>query len=92
MTMFPDKPQNHLGQPVSLPTVDTPSQPTNLLVSPDTPQAVPPGDAILHAALQAKQLAAQYANDPFRLSEALGELRAKYLVEQYQITSSRAEP
>lgn len=40
---------------------------------------------------QAKRLAAQYQNDPYRLCSALQQLKAKYLSDQFQITSKAAE-
>lgn|GEM_PF-1516376 len=97
--MQPDTPQSPPGQPgqqSSLPPMSmgqpqsqaspagsaVPLGPHNTPIAPDRTAA--------HYASQARQLATQYANDPFRLSEALGQLKAAYLSEQYHITSKQA--
>jgi len=48
-----------------------------------------PGTAAV--ATQAQHLAAQYAHDPYRLNEALTQLRLLHLAQHYHITPSGAE-
>jgi hypothetical protein len=88
--MFPDNAQNHTGSSTSLPPVaaqpqQAPSNSAPLHPSSSSPSA----GAAEHYALQARQLIVQYANDPYRLCEALIQLKAAYLSEQYHITTSK---
>jgi hypothetical protein len=65
-------------------TAAVPSQPV-------VPLPMPVGDATTRSVAQAKQLALQYANDPYLLSEALGQLKTTYLADQYHIVPSQAD-
>jgi Txe/YoeB family toxin of Txe-Axe toxin-antitoxin module len=43
------------------------------------------------AMAQAKQLVKQYAQDPFRLSGAIEQLKSSYLAEEHHIVTKPAE-
>jgi len=87
--MFPDVPQNQPGTSANLPMIPQQTQPTV------SGQALPPtagtSASVTQVGLQAKQLVAQYGNDPFRLSAALEQLKSNYLAEQYHIIPNSAE-
>jgi hypothetical protein len=93
--MFPNNPQNHHpSEPASLPAVPVTSQqqPTGAVPSqPAVPSPMPVGDATARSVAQAKQLALQYANDPYLFSEALSQLKTTYLADQYHIVPSQAD-
>jgi hypothetical protein len=92
--MFPNNPQNHHpSEPASLPAVHPTNQQQPAGAVPLNP-ALPPkpvGDTTAHSVAQAKQLALQYANDPYLFSEAMGQLKAAYLADQYHIAPSQAD-
>lgn len=41
--------------------------------------------------MQARSLVTQYQHDPYRLSGALGQLKAQYLADQFHITPKPAD-
>ena len=96
--MQPDTSQSPPGQPgqqSSLPPMSmgqpqSQASPAGSAVPLGLQTPIAPDRTAAHYAAQAKQLAAQYANDPYKLSEALGQLKAAYLSEQYHITSNQA--
>lgn len=47
--------------------------------------------AELRAAEQAKRLVSQYGNDPYRLSEALGRLKATFQADQFHIVPKQTD-
>ena len=92
--MFPNNPQNHQPtEPTGLPAVSPASQQQASRAVPSNPpsQPVAVGDAIVRSVAQAKQLSAQYGNDPYRLSEAMSQLKATYLAEQYHVVPNQVD-
>lgn len=90
--MSPNSPyQSQPGEPVSLPPVPAMGQP--LPAVPPASQPVQPQtiDAVARVAAEARGLTVQYANDPYKLSEALSQLKNTYLADQYHITTNQAE-
>lgn len=87
--MLPNNPQSQPGEPNHLPPVAA-GQP--LAPVPAGPAAVPAASADTAAqyAAKAKQVIAQYGNDPYRLGEALNQLKAGYLAQQHNITINQA--
>ena len=89
--MPPNHSQNQPTIPASLPAV------SSGLAQPGTPSTNPAlrqvgtDDRVAHNIAQAKQLVLRYGNDPFKLSEALNQLKVAYLAEQYNITVNQAE-
>lgn len=75
--------------PVQLPQT---SQAAPAPIPPQPPQ-VPAGPKALaeHVPEQAKQLVEQYRQDPFRMSNALNQLKASYLAEHYHVTPNTVE-
>jgi hypothetical protein len=55
------------------------------------PESAPMTDLTAAASLQAKSLVTQYQHDPYRLSGALQQLKAKYLADQFQIIPKAAD-
>ena len=90
--MQPNTPDNQPNIQASLPPVH--STLLNQQAAPvgvgETNQASPTTDAASHYAMKAKQLVAQYGNDPYKLAAALGQLKTAYFAEQYHITSNPA--
>lgn len=86
--MSPNNPQSPSGEPNHLPPVaaDQPMAPV-----PAPPAALPPAsaDAAAQYAAKAKQVIAQYGNDPYRLGEALNQLKSGYLAQQHHITTNQ---
>jgi len=86
-------PENHQnvpsGVPASLPVV--PAQPQS--TGPVRPaQPVPPSANLAEVvSLQAKSLVSQYQQDPYRLSGAMQQLKAKYLADQFHISIKSAD-
>jgi hypothetical protein len=92
--MFPNDPQNHPGNVTSLPAMPPVAQPQQQmpLVSSTAPvHHAAAEDIDARVAAQAKQLTLQYAGDPYKLSEALSQLKSAYLAEQYHITANQVE-
>lgn len=92
--MFPNDLQNQPGNPTSLPAmppVGQPQQQAPIAASPVSASHVATEDVSARVAAQAKQLTLQYAGDPYKLSEALNQLKAAYLAEQYHVTTNQAE-
>jgi hypothetical protein len=87
--MPPVNPQNSPSVPTSLPPVAADQQQFKPAPAPTSP-AGPSLSVSEHYAVQAKQALVQYAGDPYRLSEALSQLKAAYLSEQYHITANKA--
>jgi hypothetical protein len=91
--MPPNNPyQNQTGEPVSLPPVlstagQSQAVPTQA-VQPVQPSATVT-DTTVRAVADAEHLVKQYINDPFQMSEALGQLKASYLAEHYQINLNK---
>ena len=58
------------------------------------PSMTPAGNGMTsgeQAMAQAKQLVKQYAQDPFRLSGAIEQLKSSYLAEEHHIVTKPAE-
>jgi hypothetical protein len=95
--MFPNDQQSNPGNPASLPAMPAMPQLPQQAAGPapmPTPQAsqlVASEDAAARAAAQARQLISQYGGDPYKLSEALNQLKAVYLADQYHVTPNQAE-
>lgn len=99
--MYPETPQDHSTSPASLPAVPLPPQGTPVEqpgrapepiqpVNPPTPGSVANANDT-QIVVQAKQLVAQYQNDPFRLSGTLQQLKGNYLAEHFNITPNSVE-
>lgn len=92
--MFPNNPNSpHPTEPASLPAVSPASQqqPASAIQPSPATQSIPAGDVTIGSVAQAKQLAQQYINDPYRLSEAISQLKASYQANQYHITPNQVE-
>ena len=87
--MNPENAPNQSAGPASLPPL--PLQPA--AVSSEAVQAPAPSSALQRdqVIVQAKALLQQYQADPHGLSEALRELKASYLANQFHITPNVAE-
>ena len=91
IVMPPNNSQHHSGMPATnLPPISAQPQQT-APAAPVSPNLVPgsSSDAAAHYAAQARQAVVQYANDPYRLCEVLGQLKSAFLLEQYHITSNK---
>lgn len=92
--MLPDGTKNTMSKVVNLPIVPGTSQgsskPVSSVASQD-PVHVVATDATVRAVSQAKQLVRRHKDDPFSLSEGLGQLKAVYLAEQYNIRPNQAD-
>lgn len=81
--------------PASLPVVPPQPQPQAApsAAVPPQPQAdvTPPTDLTQAVSMQARSLVTQYQHDPYRLSGALGQLKAQYLADQFHITPKPAD-
>lgn len=79
-------PQNLPGSATGGMPVQSPSIPTT------TPQAHVPNPQLAQKVdEQVKALVAQYQQDPYKLCEALVQLKASYLAENFNIIPSAAE-
>jgi len=92
--MQPHVPQDQSVQVADLPLTSRPSETNVPPLATQTsaiPGAVSSSGSLQQMAEQVEQLTVQYGQDPFKLSNALSELRAKYLAEQYHIVPSSVE-
>lgn len=90
--MFPNNSQNHSDVPASLPPISSSGQSQQQTSQPAHAVPVQAGSnaaTMAHYAAQTKQLVEQYSNDPYKLSEALSQLKSAYLTEQFHITSNQ---
>jgi hypothetical protein len=89
--MQPDAHQPQSADPAQLPQVSSlqPNAATQggpaLAAAPSMPPTAPQA-SMADAANQAKRLVAQYQQDPYRLSEAIGQLKASAQAVHYNIT------
>jgi len=91
--MYPDAQQHQPAGPASLPPVAiqseaVPSAPAPL---PSMPSGGNPAATVEQVVMQAKLLTKQYAQDPFRLSGAVEQLKSSYLAEQHHIATKPVE-
>jgi len=92
--MFPNNPHNpNPTESASLPAVSPIGQQQSArAIQPSmAPQPISAGDVTIRSVAQAKQLAQQYINDPYRLSEAMSQLKAAYQANQYHIVPNQVE-
>jgi hypothetical protein len=83
--MLPNNPQNQSGDQSHLPPISAGQPPASVPVGPAAAQPANPDTSIQYA-MRAKQVIAQYGNDPYRLAEALNQLKAGYLAQQHHVT------
>jgi hypothetical protein len=92
--MPPNDYQDHSSSAANLPAMSPtrpqPAPPVNVSVG-QGKQPVGLNDVTSRVVVQTKQLIQQYGNDPYKLSEALGQLKAAYWAEQYHIMPNQAE-
>ena len=94
LDMSPNAPHEQSQDPASLPAMPAPS-PVQA-TAPITTQAGPvapaplPAEPPMDVTLQAEQLVARYAGDPYQLSEAFGQLKSAYLLHYHHITTNPA--
>jgi len=86
--MQPDAQQTRPAEQAGLPPVSPAPQP---VATPGAPapaaSSIPtPSTSMTSAANQAKRLVAQYRQDPYRLNQAIGELKANVQAAQYNVT------
>lgn len=87
--MLPNNPQNQPGDPNHLPQISAGQPPASVPVDSSAVQPASPDTATQYA-VRAKQVIAQYGNDPYRLAEALNQLKTGYLAQQHHITTNQA--
>ncbi|HEY4161025.1 MAG TPA: hypothetical protein VGM08_03100 [Candidatus Saccharimonadales bacterium] len=88
--MSPESHQNQQVAPATLPALSGMGvqAPTGAAMQQPVPAVTQDGAALT---AQARQLIAQYAHDPHKLSSALTQLRMSHLAQNYHINASGAD-